>query len=105
MLSVGMPVAAVDLRRGRIGFAAATHPGSGVGRIRSMLIRMRSTGLVASVDPREYLADRHRHADLHEDLGHAAADWRRDLGLDLVGRDLDDRLVALDPITGAFLPV
>ena len=57
-----------------------------------------SGGLVLQGDPRDDLSDRDRVALLHEQLAHDAAGGRGQLDVDLVGRDLDDRVVALDEV-------
>ena len=59
----------------------------------------------AGRDARERHADVDRRADLHEDLDEPAGGRRRDLGVDLVGRDLGDRLVGVDLVAGLLVPL
>ena len=54
---------------------------------------------------RDDLADGHRVAGLREDLLDRARRGGRDLGVDLVGGDLDDRLVLLDGLAGLLGPL
>ena len=49
-------------------------------------------------DPRQHRSDRDDAVHGYEDLGDYAGDRGRDLGVDLVSRDLADRLVSGDPI-------
>ena len=53
----------------------------------------------------DHLADVHGVAGLREDLLHHARRGRRDLGVDLVGGDLDDRLVLVDPVARLLRPL
>ena len=53
----------------------------------------------------DHLADRDRLAGLGEDLGHGARGGRRHLGVDLVGGDLDDRLVGRDRVADRLGPL
>ena len=59
---------------------------------------------VAGVDHRDAGADRDGLALGGEDLGDHARRRGRDLGVDLVGRDLDDRLVGLDLVADLLGP-
>ena len=56
------------------------------------------------VDARDHGRDRDGLALLHEDLDDRAGGRGRHLGVDLVGRDLDDRLVGLDPVADLLRP-
>src|SRR5207248_10951286 len=49
-------------------------------------------------------ADRHRVALLHLDVLEGARDRRWDLGVDLVGLDLDEQVVLLDLLAGLLQP-
>ena len=51
------------------------------------------------------LADRDGVAGLGEDLLHHPGGGSGNLGVDLVGRDLDDRLVGLDGVAGLLGPL
>ena len=51
------------------------------------------------------LADRHGVARLGEDLSHHPGGGSGNLGVDLVGRDLDDRLVGLDGVAWLLGPL
>ena len=53
---------------------------------------------------RQQRADRDRLVLLDQDLDQPAARRRRDLGVDLVGRDVADRLVGLDPVARVLAP-
>ena len=55
--------------------------------------------------PRDDLADVHRVAGVGEQLGERAGGGRGDLGVHLVGRDLDDRLVLGDRVAGLLGPL
>ena len=71
----------------------------------SRLRRGGGRGAVAGGHPGDHLADVHRVAGLGEQLGERAGGGRRDLGVDLVGRDLDDRLVLGDLVAGLLGPL
>ena len=58
----------------------------------------------AVTDDREVGADRHRVVLLDEDLLQRAGHRRGDLGVDLVGRDLEQRLVDLDAVADTLQP-
>ncbi len=78
--------------------------GGGGGGVPTLFAAVRTTGPAPGCDPGEDGAHRHRRLDRDEDLGDDAADRRRDLGVDLVGRDLADRLVGLDPVADLDAP-
>ena len=61
-------------------------------------------GRLAGLDLRERLADLDGLVLLRQDLDQLSRGRRRDLGVDLVGRDLDDRLVLVDPVTLLLVP-
>jgi hypothetical protein len=65
----------------------------------------RGGGAVARRHARDDLADGHRVARLREDLLDRPRRRGRDLGVDLVGGDLDDRLVLLDRLAGLLGPL
>ena len=56
-------------------------------------------------DPREHRPDLDGLAFLDEDLAEDAARVRGDLGVDLVGRDLEQRLVGLDRVADVLQPL
>ena len=82
-----------DLRLGR-----APAGGLALGRVRL-------AGLGVGRDAGEHDADVDRRADLDQHLLHAPAGGRLDVGVDLVGGDRGDDLVALDPVAGLLLPL
>ncbi len=65
----------------------------------------RCAGAVGGRQPGDHLSDGHGVAGVGEDLGDLAGGGRGDLGVDLVGRDLDDRLVLLDRVAGLLGPL
>ena len=97
------------LRRSGLGRRVGLRGRRGVGldgllgrrRLRSGLGGSRST-LVA--DARECRADGDRLVLLDEDLLQHAGERRRDLGVDLVGRDLEQRLVDVDRVADLLQP-
>ena len=88
------------------GAVAGRVPGRARGA-RRLGCRIRCTGCAPApaADPAEHLADLDGGARLDEQLGHRAARGRGDLGVDLVGRDLDDRLVGLDRVADRLGPL
>ena len=61
-------------------------------------------GLAGLGDHGDDAVDGHRLALLRPDLGQHAGGRRRDLGVDLVGRDLEQRLVAIDRVADLLDP-
>ena len=93
-------------RRGRLhGRLAGGRRGLARGRRAVLLGGVRLPGLGVGRQSCEDGADVDRRADLDHDLGHAARRGRRDLGVDLVGRDVDDRLLVLDPVAHLLAPL
>ena len=66
--------------------------------------RRAATRASLRLDPRHDGLHRDRLAFLHQDLGERAGDRRRDLGIHLVGGDLEDRFVALDRVADLLHP-
>jgi hypothetical protein len=66
---------------------------------------MRLARLGLCLDRRQQDADVDGLPRLHEDLLQPPGGRRRHLGLDLVGRDLDEDLVVLDPVARALAPL
>ena len=85
----------------RSGVGAGSRRGGGLGRGR----RGAAVAGGAGGEPADDLADRHGVARLGEDLGQGPGRGRRHLGVDLVGRDLDDRLVGLDAVADRLAPL
>ena len=67
--------------------------------------RLGALGSGSRGHPADHLSDRDRVAGLREDLGDGAGRGRGHLGVDLVGRDLDDRLVRLDRVADLLGPL
>ena len=82
-------------RRGRPGLK---------GRRRGRLVLDGGRRPVAGRDPRQHDPNVDRRIDVHQDLGHDAGNGRRHLGVDLVGRDLANRLLGLDPVSDLGAP-
>ncbi len=82
-----------------------------VGRGRRGLLRRcgglgsRAAGLLVGLDHRDLGVVRDRGALLGEDLLEHARERRRHLGVDLVGDDLDERLVLRDRVAGLLQPL
>jgi hypothetical protein len=66
--------------------------------------RGRDCGSAGLIDPRENGIDADRLSFLHEDLGQGTRGRGGNLGVDLVGRDLEERLVALQLIANLLRP-
>jgi hypothetical protein len=64
----------------------------------------RSRGRALGGDHRQARPDLDRLALLHQDLLHDAGPWRGNLGVDLVGRDLEQRLVGLHRVADLLQP-
>ncbi len=108
----------VGLRLGRLlaTLVAGLRHGVAVGLVGDLVVRAGTlrTGLLATgvatrrgravTDDREVGADRHRVVLLDEDLLQRAGHRRGDLGVDLVGRDLEQRLVDLDGVADPLEP-
>ena len=77
----------------------------GAARVGSARLRGGLRAVRAGAHAADHLADGHGVAGLGEDLGHRAARGRGDLGVDLVGGDLDDRLVGLDRVADLLGPL
>ena len=80
-----------------------------VARAGALRVGLLATGVAtrrgrAVTDDREVGADRNRVVLLDEDLLQRAGHRRGDLGVDLVGRDLEQRLVDLDAVTDPLEP-
>ena len=65
--------------------------------------RGRATHLARGADGRDDAVHGNGLAFLHRDLEQRAGGRRRNLGVDLVGRDLEERLVAIDGMSPTFL--
>ncbi len=76
----------------------------GCRRVAGPVLRGRSGRARAGGHPREHLADRDGVAGRGEDLGQRAGSGGGDLGVDLVGGDLDDRLVRGERVALALEP-
>ena len=97
-------------RDGRDADAVGEHDLLGLARLR----RLGGPGLGAApaerpvrtgLHPPDHLADGDGVPGLGEDLPHHARGGRGDLGVDLVGGDLDDRLVVLHLVAGLLGPL
>ena len=86
---------------GLVGDLVARAGALGVGLRATRVTTLRGR---AVTDDREVGADRHRVVLLDEDLLQRAGHRRRDLGVDLVGRHLEQRLVDLDTVTDPLEP-
>ena len=103
----------VRARRGRRWPSRRVAPARGRGSRRRSRRRLRrrargcaSPGRASVVDPREHRADVDRLARPATRISASAPGGRRrDLGVDLVGRDLADRLVGLDPVADLLAPL
>ena len=60
--------------------------------------------LARRADDRDDAVDGNRLAFLDPDFGETPGDRRRNLGVDLVGRDLEERLVAIDVVADLLDP-
>ena len=94
-------VAGESLRRSTRAAACAV---AGSGTSPSLVGRRRDLGALGR-DHRELRADLDRLALLDEDLGDHARRRRRHLGVDLVGRDLEQALVGLDVLAHLLEPL
>ena len=88
--------------RRRSGGPAAAPPAAGAARRRR---RRRRHRLALRRDHAHDGVDRHRRARLDADLLEHAGGRRRDLGVDLVGGDLEERLVALHLVADLLHPL
>ncbi len=108
---------ACGLRLGRLlaALVAGLRDGVAVGLVGDLVARagalvgLLATGVAtgrgrAVADDREVGADRNRVVLLDEDLLQRAGHRRGDLGVDLVGRDLEQRLVDLDAVADTLEP-
>ena len=93
-------------RCGRDGRRAEAAAGAGARRGRAGAGGAGGAGAGTSVgDHREARADRHRLALLHDDLGDEPGLRRGHLGVDLVGRHLEQRLVRVDLLADLLEPL
>jgi hypothetical protein len=99
-------------RRSRFGrrLVGAGWAGGGLLGFRSRLLRgcrfgRISAGLFVGLDDRDLGVVGDRGALLGEDLLEHAGEWRWNLGVDLVGDDLEERLVLLDGVAGLLQPL
>ena len=97
------PIRCPAVRRGSAGRAAAPRRGGRPLPARARPAAGRRASALAG-DPRQHGPDRDCLLDRHQDLGDDAGDRRRHLGVDLVGRDLADRLVGRDPVANLHPP-
>ena len=95
-------------RAGAAAGAAAGAGGGGAGAAgcRSGRCGLRDCAVAAAfVDAADHGADADGLAFLHQHLGEHAGGGRRNLGVHFVGRDLEQRLVALDVLAGLLQPL
>ena len=117
LLGLGLRRSACGLRLGRLlaTLVAGLRDGVAVGLVGHLVARtgalvgLLATGVAtgrgrAVTDDREVGADRNRVVLLDEDLLQRAGHRRGDLGVDLVGRHLEQRLVDLDAVTDTLEP-
>ena len=92
--------------RSLVGVGRAIRRRRGTGRCGRLHGAGRRGGFsfVTRVDDRDLGVVRHRGAFLGQDLGEDALERRRDLGVDLVGDDLEERLVLVDVVAGLLEP-
>ncbi len=84
--------------------AGADASGFVVGRLGARLHRsLRRSG--SRLDTEEHGADGHGLVGVDQDLGDRARHGRRHLGIDLVGRDLDERVIDGDHVAGLHEPL
>jgi hypothetical protein len=98
-----------DVRGGAAAPVAVRRPWRGAGvrgcRLGRGALAGRSRSACADGDPAQGRADRHGLVGLDQDLHDRPSRRRRDLGVDLVGRDLDHALVALHRVAFPLQPL
>ena len=101
-----VPAAVAASARGRLAVIAAapTAQPAGIAPAPRRLAPSAAAASRRAADHRDDAVDRHRLPFLDLDLGQHARGRRRDLGVDLVGRDLEQRLVAIDRVADLLDP-
>ena len=106
--AAAVPAAVVPVRARGLRLPAAADRGCGTGGGSTGLgvgaAAGAGGGRLAVADDRQAGADLDGLALGHDDLGQHAAGRRRDLGVDLVGRHLEERLVPLDLVADRLHP-
>ena len=102
----GRPVAVAIAGRGGASIGPGTHlRGSRLGTVPRSSVVWRGRCGSSRLHFGEDCAYRHVLIRLHREPGHRAGGRRRDLGVDFVGRDLDQRLSLLDEIADGDMPL